>query len=112
MTAHMTRSSVKVSVVSASFISLALGSRLCPLHDAARRLEPYPAHIRSPLRVAAPTSRVRRVRAQESETSLSGGVECQRTFRFASWVHGADRAPGLDGKFCVRRSSSPLPRLR
>src|SRR5579864_8055075 len=39
----------EVIVVRASVASLAIGSRLCPLHDAARRSEPYQAHIRSPL---------------------------------------------------------------
>lgn len=33
--------------------------------------------------VAAPLSRLRRLRAQESETSLLGGAERQQPFRFA-----------------------------
>lgn len=33
-------------------------------------------------------------RAQDSETSLLGGVLGQQPLRFASWIHGADRAPG------------------
>lgn len=53
------------------------------MHDAARRFETYPAHIRSALWVAAPFSRLRRLRAQESETSLLGGAERQLPFRFA-----------------------------
>ena len=53
------------------------------MHDAARQFEPYPAHIRSPLGVAAPLSRLRRLRAQESGTSLLGGAERQQPSRFA-----------------------------
>jgi len=64
------------------------------MHDAAQRFEPYPAHIRSPLWVAAPLFRLRRLRAQESEASLPGGAERQPTFGLLSWIHGADRAPG------------------
>jgi len=36
---------------------------LARLHDAARVLEPGPAHMRSPLGTAAPLSRLRRARA-------------------------------------------------
>jgi hypothetical protein len=83
MAAHMTRMSVKGDRGIYIDGLLGVGSRLGPMHDAARQSEPYPAHIRSPLAVAAPLSRLRRLRAQESETSLSGGAERQQPFRFA-----------------------------
>ena len=40
-------------------------------------IAPYPAHIRSPLKAAAPLYRLQRARAQDSESCLLGGAERQ-----------------------------------
>jgi hypothetical protein len=49
MSAHMTRTLVKGNCRVYIVCLLGVGSRLGPMHDTARRFEPYPAHIRSPL---------------------------------------------------------------
>jgi hypothetical protein len=53
---------------------IALGSKVCAqLHDAARFSEHDQPYIRSPLKAAGPTSRVRRARAQAGEAILIFG---------------------------------------
>jgi iron complex outermembrane receptor protein len=47
--AHMTRTLVKGNCRVYIVCLLGVGSRLGPMHDTARRFEPHPAHIRSPL---------------------------------------------------------------
>jgi hypothetical protein len=52
------------------------------LHDAARFPEHDQPYIRSPLKAAAPTSRVRRARVQAGETILIFGFSGQILHRF------------------------------
>jgi hypothetical protein len=72
--AHMTMLLVKVYHRGIGHLHISWDPGLARLHDAARVLEPGPAHMRSPLGTAAPLSRLRRARAQESETSLLVGI--------------------------------------
>jgi hypothetical protein len=83
MEAHMTRTSVKGNCWVYIVRLLGVGSRLARCmtrFDSSNLIQlTYGRHSG----VAAPLSRLRRLRAQESETSLSGGAERQLPSRFA-----------------------------
>jgi hypothetical protein len=48
--------------------------------------EPDPTYIRSLFKTAAPTSRLRRTRAQEDETILGDGCSSHASSRFITWI--------------------------